>query len=149
MTLYVYNIPSVDLEHFLQGGIVGAGVVGKLFYGLHGKTLNFTAPIGVVAFAAPGGSAQSPLTIQDVKAQIEAAIATLLVTFKDGHIRIGMATPSAGVVLSGAGTANAILGFGTTTPTTGTFFNKPAGGVPEFVMANPLDQGRWQVVTWE
>ena len=149
MTLHVYSVKPTQLNHFLQGGILGGRVVGRTFYRIHGKTLIFTNPIGTVTFAAPGGSQEVPLTIQDIKAQIELAIVTLRVTYVEGYLGINRAIPSVGVVLSAAGTANTILGFSDSAVTTGKFFNQPGGGVPEFVTLSNTDQALFQIITWE
>ena len=153
MTLRVHNMHHSRLEHFLQGGIIGSsmkgppGVANKAF-DLVGKTLIFTAPAGVVTFVAPAPPA-SLLSPQDVKAQIEAQIAALKVTFPGHSLAINLATPAIGVNLNSTGTANSLLGMSKATITLGTFYNPPGGGAPELVSVGQVGDGYLQVITDE
>jgi len=148
MTLFVHPVPPKHLDHFLLGGIVGGVVVrnGPGIYGLEGRTLIFTAPVGVVTFAPAVGEAMTPLAI---KAQIEADIPALLVTFIEGSLAINLAAPALGIALSPAGTANPYLGFDTLAATEGTYYNPPGGGVPELVSIKQISGGFIQVITDE
>ena len=148
MTLRVHRVHHSGLKHFLQGGILGGMILGNnAGYYLDAKTLNFTAPAGAVVFAAAHPTA--PLTPLEIKAQIEAAIAALRVTFPGGSIGINLAAPAVGVVLANTGTANTTLGFGSAVPTTGVFYNPPGGGAPELVSVNQIGDGYLQVITEE
>jgi len=149
MTLQVRQIHHSKLEHFLKGGITGGvavtNPVARFF--VHGLTLVFNNPVGLVGFVAAGGPSDF-LTPKEVKTQIEAAVA-VTVTFHQGRLCLIESGPLGGVDLSAAGTANQILGFGTTTDTVGTFYNPPGGGAPELVAIGQVGDGFLQVVTDE
>ena len=151
MTLQVHKVHHSDLEHFLLGGIMGAVVVKNSpgISGLVGKTLNFTAPVGVVTFVAP-----DPLPVFDdvnesLKLRIETDVAALRVTFPGGRLAINLAVPGTGVALANTGTANPLLGFSTATATAGTYYNPPGGGAPELVSVGQIGDGYLQVITDE
>ncbi len=146
MSIRVYRFEtSTDAEHFLNGGISGGAEIvhaGRVL-GLHNKTLIFTSPAGTVTFSDPTGAG---LSAGDIKSQIEAALATLKVTYHGYKIRIIRATPTAPVVLSNTGTANPIFGFGSAVAATGVVFN-PIGGAAPAIMtteANPNSDG-WAI----
>ena len=149
MTLQVHQVHHSMLEHLLQGGIIGGKVVGSPPSNLllHGLTLVFNAPAGTVTFTSSGG-VQEPLTLQEIKTQIEAAVA-VTVTFSYGQIAFKETVPSAGVDLDATGTANALLGFGSGGDAVGTFYNPPGGGAPELVSIGQVGDGFLQVVTSE
>ena len=136
---------SDDVEHFLNGGIVGGKEVvqaGRLL-GLHGLTLVFNTPSGTVTFDDPTGVG---LTLADVKAQVQADVSTIKVTFKSYKIRFIQATPTAPVVLDATGTANSMFGFSDAVDATGIVF-APVGGTPPCVMSteqNPNQDG-WAI----
>lgn len=152
MTLHVHKKSPARLQHFLQGGILGGSIksvngVAKKYYGLTGKTLIFTAPLGTVTFTAIAG--QDYHTPQDVKAQVEAQVITLKVTFPESYIAVNLVVPAIGVNLNSTGTANQLLGFSVNKITKGVFYNAPGGGVPELITVYPIDQGRIHVITDE
>lgn len=124
-----------EVETFLNGGIILGQVQGAVagqallktgLYGLVGATLIFTSPSAVtvtfVASSGTGGSADpakdvsirnpdpSVLTFDDLKLQIEAAIATVRVLSFKGSLVLREVTPTSGVTISDTGTANAVLG---------------------------------------
>lgn len=115
----------------LQGGLlsgkdIGAGSV----YGLDGKTLVFTSPVGTVTFATPNGSEQEPLTLKEIVAQINAVPA--LAGY--AHIYKGklMLKGAAKVTMSNTSTAAADLGFDSG-GSTGTLYAAPGGSAPALV----------------
>ena len=149
MTLQVRNVHHSVLEHFLQGGIVGGKVVQtstpNLY--LHGKTLVFNNPVGLVGLTSTGGQ-QTPLSLQEVKTQIEAAVA-VVVTFPGGKLFIKEAALTTGVDLTAGGSANPSFGFGATTATVGIVYNAPGGALPALVGINQVGDGYLQVITDE
>jgi len=144
-----------ELETFLNGGLIlgqiggAAGSPASLLngiYGLVGKTLKFTSPSGVtVTFAASsgtGGSADpakavdarnpdpSVLVLADIKAQIEAAIATVRVSSYKGRLVLIEVTPTSGIALDKTGTANALLGVDAAVNTVGKIYAPPPSATP-------------------
>jgi len=144
MTLQVYRVHHSRLKDLLEGAITGAKVVGNNEgLPLDGLTLLFNTPLGgSVTFSASGPTGL--LTPLEIKAQIEAAVATVDVTFPDG--RLSMRRKNANINLDAAGTANTLLGFNIDADTTGTWVNPPGGGVPEFVTADQIGDGHLQVI---
>lgn len=135
MALRFRKFPSVDdLSLLLRGHILGGVDIlrspGALY--LHGKTLIFTTPSATVTFAASPASAQVPLTVAQVIAQVEAQATGVSVNINRGAIELYMTTPGA-IALNSTGTANGQLGFDSATPTTGAPFNAPGGSAPALV----------------
>lgn len=106
---------------FLSGGINGSKLARQVthnvgLYGLVGTTLTFTKPaaatVTFVTSNGAGGSATPPgtnpdpyiLMFQDIKHQIESAVAGTHVTMADGYLVIQETSPSSGVTLK-AGSA--------------------------------------------
>ena len=123
------------VDFVLNGGISGGKKVisaGGKVVRLHGKTLIFTTPAGTVTFSDPGGAG---LSMAEIIAAIvgAAGLGGLNPSFIDGYLNIREATPSAGVVLAGTGTANAAFGFGKST-VTGTVYNPYDGAAPRLLM---------------
>jgi len=127
-----------DLRRFdfvVNGGIAGGKKVtnanGKVL-GLHGKTLIFTTPGGTATFSDAGGTGLSPA---DIIAEIvgSGGLSGLQPSFIDGYLNVIEATPSAGVVLAGTGTANASFGFGKAA-VTGLVYNPYDGAAPRVLM---------------
>jgi hypothetical protein len=140
----------VELDFFLTGGIIGGTKMpGRRIYGLDGRTLIFTAPAATVTFASVPVGTQMWLLFPDIKAQIEAAAATLRVTLVDGRIAINLATlTGTPIEMSAAGTANTIFGFSNSVATAGTFYAPPAGMAPALVSFSP-DWDGYVVITDE
>jgi hypothetical protein len=134
MTLDIRKFASLpDLNAYVKGRLRGSTDLvqtpSSLF--LHGKTLIFTAPAATVTFAASPAAAQVPLTMAQVKAQIEAQAATVLVTFINGRLELRV---NAGTVtVNSTGTANGLLGFDATTPSTAKPMSSPGGAAPSFI----------------
>lgn len=135
-----------DVEHLLNGGITGGReIVGREpVLGLHGLKLEFTNPAGDVTFSDPTGAGLFP---KDIKAQIEAAQATLKVTFRNNRILLVMAALTSAVKLNKTGTANAIFGFSNNSDTFGRIYGGPVGAAPKFLTLEANHSGGgWAVV---
>lgn len=162
-----------DVLNFLNGGIVG-GPVNKVtggssspiagVSGLVGKTLIFSSPsAATVTFAVSsgaGGSANPPgtnpdpytLLFKDIKAQIEAVLATVhCTTNAEGQLVITEVTPSAGVAVTGAGTANTLLGFDSAQATSGKLYSpvEVSNTAPCWVWAESGNDNMTSIFTWE
>ena len=153
-----------ELQYFLAGGIFGssAGVQprpggGPGIPNIVGKTLTFLAPAGTVTFVA-GANPNGFLTLKEIKAQLEAAIPTLVLrpTFEGGRLGIIQATPTTGVTLKGDGTvatnANVFLGFDSSNDTVGKVYGSPYAGpavVPYFIQSYSSNDNTHVVFTFE
>jgi hypothetical protein len=132
-----------EVQTFLNGGVWSGSKVSQVgppsnqgpgVYGLVGLTLIFVGPgpTGTVTFVASSTSNPNPqvLLFSDIKAQIQAAIATLSVTTFDGYLSIQEVTPTNGVTVSSTGTANSVLGFDTANNTVGKYYKPAAAASP-------------------
>lgn len=130
-----------EIFSFLNGGLIG-GVnllqVGGARY-LHGLTLIFDSPSAMtVTFAASPASAQVALTVPEILEQIATQTLNAVgAKLRDGQLELLEATPTAGVTITAAGTANAKLGFSTEQDTVGTVYNPPDGVPPRVLGVNP------------
>lgn len=94
----------------VKGGIVTGAPTSSPFEGLVGKVITFSAPAGTCTFTQPVGGPLGQLTFAEVKAQLEAAIAGLIVETVNGHLGFRHAT--AAVALAAVDeTGRAPLGF--------------------------------------
>ena len=147
MSLHVKRFEnSIDVEHFLNGGITGGKEVvrGGNIMGLNGLTLVFNAPSGTVTFVDATGEGLSP---QQVKTQVETDISTLKVSFRDYKMRVIVAALTSAVNLDITGSANSLFGFSNATDTVGTLY-APYDGTPPRVLAteaNPNSDG-WAIL---
>lgn len=127
-----------ECNMFLAGAIFGGdmsrqaegiGVLG--FRGIVGKVLQFTSPVGTCTFVA-GASPDGFLTFKEVKTQLEAAVAGLLVLQFGGKICFIQSTPTTGTVLKGgvANNCNAAFGFSAPNNSTGIVYGSPYGDTP-------------------
>jgi hypothetical protein len=143
----IYKFSDItQAQYFLNGAIFGGNVVpgsgsaaqgfggnpnnvGVGISGLVGKTLIFTSPAaGTVTFTASSVSGNpDPNSLQpsDIKAQIEAVATGVRVSFWGGRLVIQEVTPTSGVAITSAGTANGILGFDTNQASTGKIYAPP------------------------
>lgn len=164
-----------DVLPFLNGAVVGGSVnraqgggtqanLGAGINGLVGKTLKFTLPgVATVTFVksdTPGGSADPPgtnpdpytLLYKDIKKQIEAALATVVVLLDaDQRLVIMEVTPSGGVTIDKTGTANSLLGFDDVEDAVGKVY-KPAvvsAAPPCWTWAYSGNDNMHNVYTWE
>lgn len=151
MTTRIYKFRDIaEAQYFLNGAIFGGSVIPKpgagfgqggnpnnLFLGvsgLVGLTLIFSSPAAhTVTFTDSvqvGNPDPSTLMPSDVKTQIETAVAAVNVSFWGGIIVIQEKTPTSGVAITGAGTANATLGFDPTIGNTGKVYAPPGSANP-------------------
>ncbi len=140
MALRVYKLGSFEeFQTFLQGGIVGGtDLANKKLY-LHGKTLIFTSPSAeTVTFAASPASAQVPIMLKEVIAQI-AAQSVVKAKYAGGklHLLHDLSAPTSKVTISG-GTALGDLGLGAGS---GTLYGPPDGSAPRLVTFEPSSNG--------
>ena len=155
-----HKFPSLfAAEHHMNGGIsagldlrtsYGLPEHGPGFYNLVGKTLIFTQPTPVtVTFVA--GSIPGFLKLAEVLAQIRAAVAGTTVSIPEGgRLHIVETTPTNGVSITGAGTANSILGFSTGSATTGRVYGADPTVEPAILNAyESAKEGSHIVVTVE
>ena len=165
-----------DVQVFLNGGVVGgpvnrsgtAGAGGTPMplglVNLVGLTLIFTLPSPVtVTFvrsdgaggsATPPGTNPDPFTLlfKDIKAQIEAAIPAVLVTLDaDQQLVFTEVTPTGGVTVSDAGTANGILGFDSNIDTVGKVYSPAvvSNSPPCWTWAYSGNDNMHNIYTWE
>jgi hypothetical protein len=97
--LYEFRSP-MDAQHFLNGAVIGGVVPGEGLYNLVGLTMNFTTPVGAVTFTTGSGADPYKLQFNDIKSQMEAAIANLtVVRMYDGRIVFLRTGLSAAVVI--------------------------------------------------
>jgi hypothetical protein len=141
MALLVRKVGDlIELNVLLRGGIFSGREIKAALYGLDGKTLVFTTPAATVTFDTnPEGSQQS-LSLQDIVEQINATVGLTgyAKAFKS-RIQLQKPTGNAAVVLSGTGTANALLGFGDST-VTGVVYAAPGGSAPALVSIESIQQ---------
>lgn len=141
-----------EMNLFLSGGLLAGSRLGadlqstNQVVGLTGKTLIFTAPAAVtVTFTA--GANPNYHTLQEVRAQIVAAVGALSPFFYDNRLALVETTPTSGVAVTNAGTANAILGFSNTSA--GRVYNPAGGAAPAFVQAYTTPDNQHCVITRE
>lgn len=130
----VYKFQTItELQYFLNGAVVGAippknsqGPSG--WYNLVGKTLVIGGT--TVTFTVGVGPDPALLQLSDVKAQVEAAVATVLVTTVEQKLTILQKTPTTGVTVHSTGTANTLLGFDISNDSVGKVFAPPGAASP-------------------
>lgn len=123
---------------FLQGGVLSGKNLSQGLYDLHGKTLILKSPsAGTVTFATTPANDQGFLSFKDILDQINAESGGGWASTKAKGLRGELVliedTPTSGVTVDKAGTANALLGLPTTADLVGKVFNAPGGGTPELV----------------
>lgn len=152
-----------EVNALLQGGIIGgkslhsaqspAGSphVNEGIYNLHGKTLIFTSPASeTVTFASTNSIEQEPMTLQQISTQIEAQTTGVEVRWtKDRRLILIETIPSNGVTVTNAGTANALLGFGTGVNSSGKFYNSDFTNSPFILSVSPSSLSGSFVITTE
>lgn len=159
----IYKFPDiVEMQYFLNGAIKCSpfpknhqGPSG--FYGLIGKTLIFTSPAaGTVTFSAAADQADidpNILQLQDIKAQVQAVMTGVVVTTVNGRLTFVEATPTSGVAITSAGTANSILGFDSANATVGKVYAAPGSAspavAPAWVWAYSINENSHTVFTLE
>lgn len=135
-----------DMALFLKGHLLGGVQVANALF-LHGKTLIFNTPSATVTFAASPAAAQVPLTLQQVKTQIEAQATGVTARFNKGRLELYATTPGS-IVLDQAGTATAQLGFDAAVDQSAAPYNVPGGAAPALVQVVPdMASNSYLVVT--
>ena len=119
----------------IQGGITGGVPTSQPFVGLVGQTITFATPAGACTFTQPTGKVVGQLTFQDVKAQLEAAVANLQVSAVDNKISFTHKTNGQAVSLAALNeSARAVLGLGNGEAIAGRCLNGPgSASLPRFV----------------
>jgi len=152
MALKIYNFKdTVAVNLYLSGGITGgvplssAGVPD-----LVGRTIAFTVPSFSHTFVAPvvpGAGGQ--LTFQQIKAQLEAANANILVLAYDGLFVFVEKVPTTGCVLAATQpVTNQLFGF-SSAGATGHVVNEPNGAPPSLAWWNILPSGGHAIMIQE
>lgn len=127
-----------EFEWFLRGGIIGAVVnlstgTPPGLWGLVGQTVTFTVPADSVTFVL-GADPNGFLTPAEIKAQMEAAIAGIVVSFSRNRLSIIESTPTNGIDIGSAAAepARGILGFNPSAGghVIGKVINSFVGGAP-------------------
>ena len=163
MALFIRKFGSrFEAQLFMQGGLSGgldlraAGAPnadGKHLF-LHGLTLITTGAFaGTITFVASPAGTQVPMSVQQMLAQIDTQSTSALKAglTRDGRLYlIDAGVPTAAVVVTGTGTANAILGFPDSN-SSGTFYNPSDGIAPRVLNASPavLDSSGIVILTEE
>lgn len=151
----IYKFSDInEAQAFLNGGIFGRDV-SKGVVGLVGLTLTFTSPSFAVTFTAatPTPTDRDPYTLllKDIKAQVEAANNSILVTSIGGKLVFIEKTPTSGTALSNNNEpAKALLGFDQAAATVGKFYKPPeTSGDPNYVWAYSVNESTHVIYTWE
>jgi hypothetical protein len=126
-----------DLNAFVTGRLRGSVDLTKTHSSLylHNLTLVFTTPAATVTFAASPAATQVPLTLAQIKAQIEAQAAGVLVSWVNGYLEL-RASPAGTLVLGAGGTSKPLFGL-PAAATTVTPLNPPGGAAPTFISVGP------------
>lgn len=148
-----YKFRSLDeLEYFLNGALRGADIKSGVS-GLNGLTLTFTTPAGAVTFGDSTQVDKNFYQLNDIKAQIEAAIPTLRVLQANGVLIFVLATPTTGVVLSGNNEpAKRILGFDQNSTSVGKLYAPPGTSppvAPAWTWIDSTGENQYLVITLE
>ena len=151
----VYKFQDInEVQFFLNGGLLGGDVKGGV-YGLVGKRLTFSSPSFHVDFTAvtPAPTTRDPYTLlfPDIKAQVEAANASILVSQLGGRIVFIEKTPTNGVALaSNDEAAKALLGFDKNSPSVGKVYSPPGvTATQNWVWVYSVNESTHVVYTWE
>jgi hypothetical protein len=135
MATKVYKFKDiVELQHFLNGGVVGgrAEVVNSIV----DKTLIINGTTVTFAAAGQGVNGDSyALRFKDIRTQIMAQVATVDVLLIDGKIAIILKVPGA-VTIDKDGTANTLLGFDPQVDTVTKLYAKPGSVAPAWEMVS-------------
>jgi hypothetical protein len=149
------------LQHFLNGGIIGSEMpknqppAAPGWYNITGLTLIFTSPSAATVTFINSSSPNYPPTLlqfADVKAQIQAALATVNVIAVGGRFAIIENTPTSGVAISAAGTSNGRFGFDVANPTAGKVLVPPGvtpgGGQGQWTWAYSVNENYHTLYYW-
>lgn len=137
MPLKIRKFRNIDeANHLLNGGIIGADLKTGGIDELVGKLITFTSPAGSKTFTQ-GTKYPGRLTFDEIKAQLEAAIANLRVVMIDRKIAFRHASGTAVTMAAAAGdTARPLLGF-PLTAVTGVTYAGPGGANPKVSLMQP------------
>lgn len=131
-----------ELDLFLSGAVIAGDASGwgkaiatggnalNMNPVLAGLTLVFTSPASHTVTFAAGADPAGRLQFSEFKAQVQAVMTTLNVRQFQGRIVFVESTPTSGVSISAAGTANTALGIDTAAASTGTVYGSPFAGTP-------------------
>jgi hypothetical protein len=123
-----------EANYKLKGGLIGGKATSSPFEGLVGRTLTFSNPSGTCTFTQPSGKPLGQLRFADVKQQLEAAIADLVVSTVNDMIAFHAASTGMPVSLSAADEpARTVLGFANNADLSGYYLNPPNGIVPRLI----------------
>lgn len=124
----------VEANFKIRGGVVGGVATNQPFENLVGLTITFTDPVGSCTFTQPTGTERGQLRFSDVKAQIEAALADVVVTTIDNKLGLVRKTHGQNIALDAADEpARQILGFANDEDIAGQFLNGPSGTNPKYL----------------
>lgn len=146
MAIKIYKFQETpEMELHLNGGLM-LGNIKAGVPSLEGKTLQFVQPTAVThTFAAPpNGFAH---TLEDIRAELEAAVGNLNVYQKDGKLVL-QSTNANGVEITG-GTARALLGLGADSSVKARVYNPPGGAAPAYIESYALAGGTMVLVVQE
>lgn len=149
------------LQHFLNGGIIGGEMpknqppAAPGWFGLVGLTLIFTEPTSNTVTFVASNSPNYPsdqLMLSDVKDQIQTVMTGLNVLSIGGRLAFVETTPTSGVAITAAGTANSIFGFDTANPTSNIVYVPPgvtpSGTQGQWTWAYSVNENYHTVYTW-
>jgi hypothetical protein len=121
----------------MQGGITGGVSTTSPFLNLVGETVTFATPAGACTFTQPSDAVVGQLRFKDVKAQLEAAVADLIVVSVDNKLCFKHETDGSFVSLATASPVEpgrAVLGLGQGEAIAGRYLNGPSStDLPRFV----------------
>ena len=143
----------LELEPFLNGAALSgpcfekqgwlSGIIGKTLI-VEGTTVTF------VAGSVPPDGDVTALYFKDVKAQIEAAVATVKVLHLEGRVVIIESTITSGVTVGALGTANQNFGFNTAGDTIGKVYSPvDISNTPPTWVDIQLSDQMYVLSTWE
>lgn len=124
----------IEANFKIRGGLVGGVKTSAPFNGLIGQTITFANPVGACTFVA-GTGVSGQLRFAEVKAQLEAAIANLVVETTDNamisflHATDGQSVSLAALVEP----ARLSLGLPNNEAIAGLYLNPPDGAKPRYL----------------
>jgi len=132
-----------EMNTFFAGGIIGGNDIswfGQSIAGqgggakdapvLAGLTLIFTQPSAHTVTFVTGADPYGRLQFSEIKSQIAAGVAGLTINAFAGRLVLVETTPTNGVTITSAGTANSVFGFDTNASTVGKIYGTPFGSTP-------------------
>lgn len=124
-----------EANFWCAGGIIGGADPGREIAGLVGQTITFTSPVGSCTFteAASGNASPGRLRFADIKSQMEAAIANLVVLAVGKKIGFKHATPGTACTMGAVTQGGRVpLGLPNNEAVTGLVIAKAGGTDPTF-----------------